>query len=114
MSSRFRPSGGRDIGSVRQATQDSSSAITRALAGHAAGGMSRHDLKELGEHLDAGQAGLIVVGVADVGARIEEAMRNAEKIEKKHRSDRGGRKYRTLTCRGPVRVVARCGRGESS
>ena len=27
-----------------------------AVAGHAAAGMSRHDLKELGEHLDAGQA----------------------------------------------------------
>ena len=26
--------------------------------------MSRHDLKELGEHLDAGQAGLVVVAVS--------------------------------------------------
>src|SRR6201989_2211598 len=32
-------------------------AVLGALAGHAAAGMSRHDLKELGEHLDAGQAG---------------------------------------------------------
>ncbi|HEY9376742.1 MAG TPA: hypothetical protein VIQ02_06570, partial [Jiangellaceae bacterium] len=46
-------------------------ALLGALAGHAAAGMSRHDLKELGEHLDAGQAGLIVVGVEDVGARVE-------------------------------------------
>ena len=45
--------------------------------------MSRHDLKELGEQLDAGQAGLIVVGVEDVGARVEQAMRNAEKLERK-------------------------------
>src|SRR5215207_4999839 len=35
-------------------------AILGAVAGHAAAGMSRHDLKELGEHLDAGQAGLVV------------------------------------------------------
>jgi hypothetical protein len=44
-----------------------------ALAGHAAAGMSRKDLKELGEKLDAGQAGLIVVGVSDMGAKIESA-----------------------------------------
>jgi uncharacterized membrane protein len=58
-------------------------ALLGALAGHAAAGMSRHDLKELGEQLDAGQAGLIVVGVEDVGARVEQAMRNAEKLERK-------------------------------
>src|SRR6478752_5622833 len=45
-----------------------------ALAGHAAAGMSRADLKELGEQLDAGQAGLVVVAVADMGSRVEEAM----------------------------------------
>src|SRR3954452_22917170 len=33
-------------------------AILGAVAGHAAAGMSRHDLKELGEHLYAVQAGL--------------------------------------------------------
>jgi hypothetical protein len=43
--------------------------------------MSRHDLKELGEHLDAGQAGLVVVGVSDMGAKIEQAMRRAERVE---------------------------------
>ena len=52
-----------------------------AVAGHAAAGMSRHDLKELGEHLDAGQAGLVVVGVSDMGAKIEQAMRRAERVE---------------------------------
>jgi uncharacterized membrane protein len=58
-------------------------AILGALAGHAAAGMSRGDLKELGEHLDAGQAGLIVVGVSDMGAKIERAMKRADKIETK-------------------------------
>ena len=45
--------------------------------------MSRSDLKELGERLDAGQAGLVVVGVSDMGAKIERAMRRAEKLETK-------------------------------
>jgi hypothetical protein len=45
--------------------------------------MSRHDLKELGEHLDAGTAGLIVVAVSDMGAKVEKAMERATKIEQK-------------------------------
>jgi uncharacterized membrane protein len=58
-------------------------AVLGALAGHAAAGMSRHDLKELGEHLDAGQAGLVVVGVSDMGAKIERSMKKARKVETK-------------------------------
>ena len=58
-------------------------AVLGAVAGHAAAGMSRHDLKELGEHLDAGQAGLVVVGVSDMGAKIERAMKKAKKLEAK-------------------------------
>jgi uncharacterized membrane protein len=58
-------------------------AVLGAVAGHASAGMSRSDLKELGEHLDAGQAGLVVVGVADMGAKIEQAMRRAEKVQAK-------------------------------
>jgi uncharacterized membrane protein len=58
-------------------------AILGAVAGHAAAGMSRHDLKELGEHLDTGQAGLVVVAVADMGAKVEQAMTRAEKLEQK-------------------------------
>ena len=45
--------------------------------------MSRKDLKELGEQLDAGQAGLVVVGVSDVGAKIQEAMTNADSVEER-------------------------------
>ncbi|MGD0376767.1 MAG: hypothetical protein ABSB01_19545 [Streptosporangiaceae bacterium] len=56
-------------------------AVLGAIAGHASAGMSRHDLKELGEHLDAGQAGLVVVGVSDMGAKIEQAMKKARKVE---------------------------------
>jgi hypothetical protein len=36
-----------------------------SIAGHAAAGRSRKDLKEAGEHLDEGTAGLVVVGVSE-------------------------------------------------
>lgn len=58
-------------------------ALLGSLAGHAAGGMSRKDLKEAGEHLDAGTAGLVVVGVSDMQSKIERAMKKAEKLEAK-------------------------------
>jgi uncharacterized membrane protein len=58
-------------------------AVLGALAGHAAGGMSRGDLKDLGEALDAGQAGLVVVAIADMEAKIEKAMKRAEKVHAK-------------------------------
>ncbi len=58
-------------------------AILGAVAGHAAAGMSRHDLKELGETLDAGQAGLVVVAVSDMGAKVERAMKRADKLQQK-------------------------------
>jgi len=58
-------------------------ALLGAVSGHAAAGMSRHDLKELGEHLDAGQAGLVVVAVSDMGAKVERAMKRAQKLEQK-------------------------------
>jgi uncharacterized membrane protein len=54
-----------------------------ALAGHASAGMSRKDLKELGEQLDEGQAGLVVVAVSDLGAKIEDVMSKAEKVTTK-------------------------------
>jgi uncharacterized membrane protein len=57
--------------------------ILGAVAGHAAAGMSRHDLKELGEQLDAGTAGLVVVAVSDMGAKVERAMEHAAKLEQK-------------------------------
>ena len=58
-------------------------AVLGAVTGHALAGMSRSDLKDLGESLDKGQAGLIVVGIADQGARIEEVMKHAEKVDLK-------------------------------
>jgi uncharacterized membrane protein len=58
-------------------------AVLGAVTGHATAGMSRHDLKELGEYLDTGQAGLVVVGLSDMGAKIEREMRRAENVQKK-------------------------------
>jgi uncharacterized membrane protein len=58
-------------------------AVLGAVAGHAAAGMSRDDLKELGEQLDAGEAGLVVVAVSDMGAKVKEAMGRAEKVQAK-------------------------------
>ncbi len=58
-------------------------AILGAVAGHAAAGMSRHDLKELGEALDEGQAGLVVVAVSDMGAKVERAMSRAARLQQK-------------------------------
>ena len=58
-------------------------AVLGAVAGHAAAGMSRGDLKDLGEALDKGQAGLVVVAVADLEAKVKAAMKRAEKIEAK-------------------------------
>jgi uncharacterized membrane protein len=58
-------------------------ALLGSLAGHAAAGMSRGDLKELGESLDSGQAGLVVVAVADMESKIESAMKRAQKIQAK-------------------------------
>lgn len=54
-----------------------------AVAGHASAGLSRSDLKEFGEHLDEGTAGLVVVGVSDMEAKIEAAMKQADKVQKK-------------------------------
>jgi uncharacterized membrane protein len=71
------------IGGGLLAVTTGGGAVLGAVAGHAAAGMSRHDLKELGEHLDAGQAGLVVVGVSDMGSKIEKSMRKAQKVETK-------------------------------
>ena len=69
------------IGGGLLAATTAGGAVLGAVAGHAAAGMSRKDLKELGDHLDAGQAGLVVVAVSDMEAKIERAMKQAQKVE---------------------------------
>ncbi|HEU4948906.1 MAG TPA: DUF1269 domain-containing protein [Kribbella sp.] len=53
------------------------------VAGHASGGMSRGDLKELGETLDAGQAGLIVVYETNLADQIAANIKAANRIVSK-------------------------------
>jgi uncharacterized membrane protein len=54
-------------------------AMIGALAGHAVGGVSRSDLKDLGELLDNGQAGLVVITATDIGDRVANALKSARK-----------------------------------
>lgn len=54
-----------------------------ALIGHLHGGMSRSDLKEIGEMLDESDAALIVVGETTIERAVEEATRRAKKEMKK-------------------------------
>jgi len=53
-----------------------------ALAGHVAGGMKRSDLKDLGELLDNGKSGLLVVAATDVEAKVDAAITRAKKRAK--------------------------------
>ncbi|MGH9870249.1 MAG: hypothetical protein ACREAA_19075 [Candidatus Polarisedimenticolia bacterium] len=53
-----------------------------ALAGHVAGGMRRTDLKDLGELLDRGTSGLLVVAAADVEAKVDKAITRTKKRAK--------------------------------
>jgi uncharacterized membrane protein len=71
------------IGGGLLAATAAGGAVLGAVAGHAAAGMSRDDLRELGEQLDAGQAGLVVVAVGDMGTRVKDAMERAEKVTEK-------------------------------
>ena len=51
-----------------------------AVTGHASGGMSRSDLKELGETLDAGTAGLLVVYEANLAEQVTANIKAANKL----------------------------------
>jgi uncharacterized membrane protein len=51
-----------------------------AVVGHATGGMSRGDLKDMGETLDAGQAGLIVVYETNLADQIAASIKAANRL----------------------------------
>ncbi|MGC1814540.1 MAG: DUF1269 domain-containing protein [Solirubrobacterales bacterium] len=63
------------------------SAVVGAVAGggigHALGGMSRSDAKELGEYLDEGQAALVVIGKSRVQEQLDKALTRAEKSDER-------------------------------
>jgi uncharacterized membrane protein len=50
-----------------------------AVGGHLAKGMSRSSVKGLGDFIDPGQAGLVVVGESKIEEAIEKAVTKAEK-----------------------------------
>lgn len=71
------------IGSGLLAATTGGGAAIGAVAGHVTKGMNRGDLKDLGESLDEGQCGLLVVAAADVSGRIQEAISHANKVLEK-------------------------------
>lgn len=54
-----------------------------ALAGHVCAGLRRADLKDLGELLDDGQSGLVVVAVSDLEEHVERVIKRSDKVAKK-------------------------------
>ena len=53
--------------------------VIGGVSGHLSKGMSRSDAKELGNFIDPGQAGLVVVGESKVEDAIQKAVTRAEK-----------------------------------
>ncbi len=53
--------------------------VIGGVSGHLAKGMSRSEVKELGDFIDPGQAGLVVVGESKVEKAIQNAVTRAEK-----------------------------------
>jgi uncharacterized membrane protein len=62
------------------ATAGGTGAAIGGVAGHASGGMSRGDLKDLGEALDSGQAGLIAVYAANLADQVAANIKAANRI----------------------------------
>ena len=63
--------------------------LVGGVGGHIRKGMSRGDLKELGEMLESGQAALIIIGESRVEEQLEKALVHAAKtIEKEFQADR--------------------------
>src|SRR3954447_15957583 len=54
-----------------------------AVTGHATGGMSRSDLKDVGEALDAGQAGLIAVYETNLADQVAANIKAANRVVSK-------------------------------
>jgi uncharacterized membrane protein len=53
------------------------------LIGHLRGGVSRDDLKELGDELEAGSAAVIVLGESKIEEQLEKAVTRANKLIEK-------------------------------
>jgi uncharacterized membrane protein len=53
--------------------------VAGGITGHLAGGMSRSEAKQLGDFIDPGQAGLVIVGESKVEDAMKKAVTRAEK-----------------------------------
>jgi len=53
------------------------------LTGHLRKGISRGDLKELGDELEAGTAAVIVIGESKIEEQLEKAVKRANKLIEK-------------------------------
>lgn len=62
------------------ATAGGAGAAIGAIAGHVSGGMSRGDLKEMGEDLDAGTAGLVVVYATNMAEHVAATVKAANRM----------------------------------
>jgi uncharacterized membrane protein len=65
------------------ATAGGAGAAIGGVAGHASKGMSRGDLKDLGETLDEGQAGLVVVYAFNLADQVAATIKAANRIVSK-------------------------------
>jgi uncharacterized membrane protein len=65
------------------ATAAGAGAAIGGVAGHASKGMSRGDLKDLGEALDEGQAGLVVVYAFNLADQVGASMKAANRVVSK-------------------------------
>jgi uncharacterized membrane protein len=62
-------------------------AAVGAFGGHLSKGMSRSDMKDLGDLLEAGEAGLVVIGDWRLEERIDELLSRAERRQAKELRD---------------------------
>jgi uncharacterized membrane protein len=62
------------------ATAGGAGAAIGAVAGHVTGGLSRGDLKELGEGLDSGTAGLVVVYATNMADHVAATIKAANRM----------------------------------
>ena len=80
-----------------------------AVAGHMSGGMSNDDLKELGQVLDRGKAGLIVLYATNMADQIAASIKAAEPVHL--RGDRRRRRRARQAAEGGRRVAERSMKG---
>ena len=62
-------------------------AAVGAFGGHLSKGLSRSDMKDLGDLLNEGEAGLVVIGDWRLEERIDELLRHAERRQAKELRD---------------------------